>query len=142
MPKAFPMEFHHDVCAVAQGRVDAGPGFAKDFGISEACLHRWLKLADVEDGVPSGVTTTENIELATRNGGIRVLEQENEILHHAATFFARESLPMDTPPLRPGPCRRRNPRDGDLPGARVLQAGVLQVAGQPGRRPRTGTTRI
>ena len=28
---------------------------AKDFGISEACLHRWLKIADREDGVdPQG----------------------------------------------------------------------------------------
>jgi hypothetical protein len=24
---------------------------AKDFGICEACLHRWLKLADVEVGI-------------------------------------------------------------------------------------------
>ena len=23
---------------------------AKDFGISESCLHRWLKLADIDDG--------------------------------------------------------------------------------------------
>ena len=32
---------------------------AKDFGISEACLHRWLKIADIDDGVRPGVTTTE-----------------------------------------------------------------------------------
>jgi transposase len=25
---------------------------AKDFGICESCLHRWLKLADIEDGNP------------------------------------------------------------------------------------------
>lgn len=24
---------------------------AKDFGISETCLHRWLKIADREDGI-------------------------------------------------------------------------------------------
>jgi transposase len=27
---------------------------AKDFGISESCLHRWLKLADIDDGVRPG----------------------------------------------------------------------------------------
>ena len=66
---------------------------AKDFGISEACLHRWLKLADVEDGVRLGVTTVEGVELRDAKKRIRVLEQENEILRRAAAFFARESLP-------------------------------------------------
>jgi transposase len=51
MPKAFPIEFRRDVVAVA--RKDEAPlsQIVKDFGISESCLHRWLKLADVEDGV-------------------------------------------------------------------------------------------
>jgi hypothetical protein len=32
---------------------------AKDFGISEACLHRWLEFADVEDRIRTGVTSAE-----------------------------------------------------------------------------------
>ena len=36
---------------------------AKDFGISESCPHRWLKLADVDDGVRPGVTSSESAEL-------------------------------------------------------------------------------
>jgi transposase-like protein len=32
-------------------------------GISESCLHRWLKLADVDDGVRPGVTSRESAEL-------------------------------------------------------------------------------
>ena len=32
-------------------------------GISESCLHRWLKLADVDDGVRPGVTSSESAEL-------------------------------------------------------------------------------
>ncbi|CAB4790849.1 MAG: hypothetical protein F2873_01315 [Actinobacteria bacterium] len=66
---------------------------AKDFGISEACLHRWLKLADVEDGVRSGITKDEAAEIRELRKRNRVLEQENEILRRAAAFFARESLP-------------------------------------------------
>ena len=66
---------------------------AKDFGISEACLHRWLKLADIEDGVRPGVTTVGAIEVRELRKRNRVLEQENEILRRAAAFFARESLP-------------------------------------------------
>ena len=93
MPKAFPMEFRRDVVAVARKGESTLVQIAKDFGISEACLHRWLKLADVEDGVRPGVTTAENIELRDAKRRIRVLEQENEILRRAAAFFARESLP-------------------------------------------------
>ena len=93
MPKAFPVEFRRDVVAVARKREASLTQIAKDFGISEACLHRWLKLADVEDGVRLGVTTVEAVELRDAKKRSRVLEQENEILRRAAAFFARESLP-------------------------------------------------
>ena len=93
MPKAFPVEFRRDVVAVARKREATLTQIAKDFGISEACLHRWLKQADVQDGVRAGVTTVEAGELRDARKRIRVLEQENEILRRAAAFFARESLP-------------------------------------------------
>lgn len=93
MPKAFPVEFRNDVVAVARKGEAPLTQIAKDFGISEACLHRWLKLADVEDGVRPGVTKDEAAEIRELRKRNRVLEQENEILRRAAAFFARESLP-------------------------------------------------
>jgi transposase len=63
MPKAFPLEFRRDVVAVARKGDSSVAQVAKDFGISEACLHRWLKLADVEDGIRPGLTATDNAEL-------------------------------------------------------------------------------
>lgn len=93
MPKAFPVEFRRDVVAVARKREASLTQIAKDFGVSEACLHRWLKLADIEDGVRPGVTTAEAGELRDAKKRVRVLEQENEILRRAAAFFARETLP-------------------------------------------------
>lgn len=54
MPKAFPKEFRADVVAVARKGFAPISQVAKDFGISEACLHHWLKLADIEDGVRPG----------------------------------------------------------------------------------------
>ena len=56
MPKAFPPEFRRDVVAVARKGEAPISQIAKDFGISESCLHRWLNLADIEDGVGPGVT--------------------------------------------------------------------------------------
>jgi transposase len=93
MPKAFPLEFRNDVVAVARKGEAPLTQIAKDFGISEACLHRWLKLADVEDGVRPGITKDEAAEIRELRKRNRVLEQENEILRRAAAFFARESLP-------------------------------------------------
>jgi transposase len=93
MPKAFPPEFRRDVVAVARKREAPIAQIAKDFGISEACLHRWLKLADIEEGVRPGTTVAENAELRELRKRNRTLEQENEILRRAAAFFARETLP-------------------------------------------------
>ena len=93
MPKAFPTEFRDDVIAVARRGEAPLSQIAKDFGISESCLHRWMKIADVEDGVRPGVTAAESAELRELKKRNRLLEQENEILRRAAAFFARESLP-------------------------------------------------
>src|SRR6266571_5887527 len=93
MPKAFPLEFRRDVVAVARKGEAPLSQVAKDFGISESCLHRWLKLADVDDGVRPGVTSAESAELRELKKRNRTLEQENEILRRAAAYFAREISP-------------------------------------------------
>lgn len=92
MPKPFPKEFRRDVVEVARKREAPVSQVAKDFGISESCLHRWLQQADIEDGLRDGVLpeSTEMRELKKRN---RLLEQENEILRRAAAFFAKDVLP-------------------------------------------------
>src|SRR5690349_7377084 len=93
MPKAFPIEFRRDVVAVARKGEAPLSQIAKDFGISESCLHRWLKLADIDDGVRPGVTSSESAELRELRRRNKTLEQENEILRRAAAFFARELPP-------------------------------------------------
>ncbi|SCL17548.1 transposase [Micromonospora inyonensis] len=93
MPKAFPLEFRRDVVAVARKGEASLRQIAKDFGISEACLHRWLKLADVEDGVRPGATSSESAELRELRRRNKILEQENEILRRAAAYFAKEISP-------------------------------------------------
>ena len=56
MPKAFPSEFRRDVVAVARQSDAPISQVARDFGISESCLQRWLKLDDIEEGRRSGMT--------------------------------------------------------------------------------------
>src|SRR5215475_416069 len=93
MPRAFPLEFRRDVVAVARKGEAPLSQIAKDFGISESCLHRWLKLADIEDGTRPGVTASESAELRELRRRNKLLEQENEVLRRAAAFFAREISP-------------------------------------------------
>ena len=93
MPKAYPLEFRRDVIAVARRREAPLAQIAKDFGISETCLQRWLRLADIEDGNRPGVSQTENAELRELKKRNRLLEQENEILRRAAAYLSQASLP-------------------------------------------------
>src|ERR1039458_8117340 len=89
VPKAFPAEFHRDVVAVARKREGPVNQIAKDFGISEATLHAWLKKDDIEEGVRPGVTEADTKELREYKNRVRLLEQENEILRRAAIYLGR-----------------------------------------------------
>ena len=100
MPKPFPPEFRRDVIAVARKGEASNSQVARDFGISESCLQRWLKIADREDGLAPPASSdrgggskddsAEVRELRRRN---KLLEQENEILRRATAYFARDVLP-------------------------------------------------
>ncbi len=89
MPEAFPLEFRRDVVDVARRREAPMSRIAKDFGISESCLHRWLKLADVEEGLRPGITQAEAEEMRELKKRNRLLEQENEVLRRAAVYLGR-----------------------------------------------------
>ncbi|GAA1380761.1 hypothetical protein GCM10009613_05600 [Pseudonocardia kongjuensis] len=102
MPKPFPTEFRRDVIAVARQGNQSLASVARNFGISESCLSRWLKIADREDGLSTDAPETpakpgesdleaENRELRKR---AKQLEQENEILRRATAYFARDVLPQ------------------------------------------------
>ena len=93
MPKAFPQEFRNDVVAVARKREAPLSQIARDFGISQACLHRWLKIADVEDGVKPGVTREESEQLRELKKRNRLLEQEAEVMRRAVAYLSRDVNP-------------------------------------------------
>ena len=93
MPKAFPIEFRNDVVAVARKGEASIAQVAKDFGVSESCLQRWLKMADVEDGKRRGVTAGEATETRELRKRVRLLEQENEVLRRAAAYLSQANLP-------------------------------------------------
>ena len=89
MPKAFPEEFRRDVVAVALRKQASMSRIAKDFGISESCLHRWVMRAEIEDGVRQGLTLAEEAEIRELKKRNRLLEQENEVLRRAAIYLGQ-----------------------------------------------------
>ncbi len=93
MPKAFPREFRDDVVAVARTGHAPIKQVAKDFGISEACLHNWLKKAEIEERTRPGLTDSERKELRETKKRVRLLEQENEVLRRAAAYLSQANLP-------------------------------------------------
>jgi transposase len=91
----YPKEFKEDVVRVAR---DRGPGetleqIARDFGIHAITLSKWLKQADIEDGIKPGVTKDQAAELRAARQRIRRLEQEVEVLRRAAAYFSQAHLP-------------------------------------------------
>ena len=91
MPAAKPPEFRRRALdLVSQGEPVAR--VAKDLGISESCLRRWMELDAVDGGRKEGLTSAERKELVELRRRNRVLEMEIEILKRASAYFARENI--------------------------------------------------
>jgi transposase len=93
MPKKFPPEFKRDVVTVARRGDLTHAEVAADFDISIESVRRWLRQADIDDGVTDGLTSAEQSELVQLRRKARRLEMENEILRRAAAYFAKDALP-------------------------------------------------
>ena len=93
MPKAYPVEFRNDVVAVARKSESPRSQIAKDFGISETCLQKWLKKADIEGGVKPGVAENDNVENRELKKRVRLLEQEAEVMRRAVAYLSRDVNP-------------------------------------------------
>jgi transposase len=96
MPKAFPEEFRRDVIAVARKGEAPLRQIAKDFGVSEGCLHRWLKIANREDRIDPGTKAAgsdESAELREARKRIKLLEQEAEVMRRAVAYLSRDVNP-------------------------------------------------
>ncbi len=59
MPVAHPEEFRRRAVELARLREKPIAQIAKDIGISESCLRRWMAQADVEEGHKEGLTKDE-----------------------------------------------------------------------------------
>ncbi|MFJ8025799.1 transposase [Streptomyces sp. NPDC096311] len=66
---------------------------AADFGVHVMTLSKWMRCADIADGVKLGTTTQANAELREARRRIKSQEQADEVLRRAAAFMAQANLP-------------------------------------------------
>ena len=94
MPAPYPQEFRDDVVRVARAREDGVTlaQIAKDFGIHEMTLSKWMRQADIENGEKPGATRAESAENRELKKRIRLLGQESEVLRVVAAYLCRVSL--------------------------------------------------
>ena len=93
MPRKFPPEFKRDVVRVARRGDLTLAEVAADFDVSPESVRRWMRQADVDDGVRDGLTTIEQTEVVRLRRENRRLEMENEVLRRAAAYLAKDHLP-------------------------------------------------
>jgi transposase-like protein len=92
MPAAKPPEFRRRAVELARRREQPIAQIARDLGVAESCLRRWMKQDDIDTGRRDGLSSDERRELVELRRRNRVLEMENEILKRASAYFARENV--------------------------------------------------
>jgi len=92
MPAAKPAEFRKRAVDLAREGSRPIVQLARELGISESGLRRWMAQAEVDEGKREGLSSADRAELVRLRRENRVLAMENEILKRAAAYFARENI--------------------------------------------------
>ena len=92
MPAAKPAEFRKRAVDLAREGSKPIVQVARELGISESGLRRWMAQAEVDEGKREGLSSADRAELVRLRRENRVLAMENEILKRAAAYFARENI--------------------------------------------------
>jgi transposase len=92
MPAPHPPEFRRRAIDLARMPGASVARVAKDLGISESGLRRWIAQDDIDAGRREGLSTSEREELVELRRDKRRLEMEIEILKRASAYFARENV--------------------------------------------------
>ncbi len=100
MPKKYTPEVQVKAVRLVRDHVDdyaseweAIKTVAKRLGIGAETLRRWVRQAEIDEGVSEGTTMTASIEIRALKRKNAELERTVEILKAATTFFARELDP-------------------------------------------------
>ena len=91
--REFTAEFRAEAIRMVREGKRSATSVARELGIGQQTLSRWLKQADIDEGRgPEGaLTTAERDELQRLRRENKRLQEERDILKKATAFFAKES---------------------------------------------------
>jgi len=91
--KTFTAEFKAEAVRMVRDGKRSSTGVARELGVGQQTLSRWLKQAEIDEGGdPEGaLTTAEREELQRLRRENKRLQEERDILKKATAFFAKES---------------------------------------------------
>ncbi|MGH8925998.1 MAG: transposase [Acidimicrobiia bacterium] len=92
MPAPRPAEFRRRAVELAREGSRPIAQLAKELGMSESGLRRWMAQAEIDQGMREGLSSAEKQELVRLRRENRILSMENEILKRAAAYFAKENV--------------------------------------------------
>jgi transposase len=87
----YPVEYRRRIVELARAgrKIEE---LAREFEPSANAIRKWIKQAELDEGLRSdGLTTSEREELNRLRRENRVLREEREILSKAAAWFAQET---------------------------------------------------
>jgi transposase len=87
--RKFTAEFRQEAVALVRRSGQSANQVAKELGISQTALSRWLREARRHAGNPNGFQAADELRALRRE--VERLRMERDILKKAAAFFAIES---------------------------------------------------
>jgi transposase len=89
--RSFTPEYKAEVVELCRTSGRSITAVARDLGLTETAVRRWVAQAEVDAGQRDGLTTAEREELSRLRREVRVLREERDILKRATVFFATET---------------------------------------------------
>jgi len=89
--RSFSDEYKTEVVELCRTSSKSIAQVARDLGIGETAVRRWVAQAEIDTGRRAGLTTEEHAELVALRKENRVLREERDLLRRATAFFAKET---------------------------------------------------
>lgn len=89
--RSFTAQYKAEVVELCRTGGRSIAAVARDLGLTETAVRRWVAQAEIDAGHRDGLTTAEREELSRLRKEIRVLREERDVLKRATVFFAAET---------------------------------------------------
>jgi transposase len=138
----YPPEFRREAIRLVRASDEEHPipGIAREIGVCDGTLRKWVKQEEIDSGQRTGLTTEEKEELRKLRREVKTLRQEKEILRKA---WLRPAWPS-SPERRSGVGERFQAHgrgEGQLPGGYAVRRSRWASASKRSARSFDGTYR-